>query len=105
VAVAAVDAKGRRFSYSSCGPNGAAPKPDLAAVVPFPSLWRPEQPFASTSAAAPQTAGLAALLWGRHSDWTARQVRTALAKAALPTREKHCTEAGHGVLRLPAVGR
>ncbi len=61
-AVGAVDGEGRRQHYSSCGPNSRLPKPDFVAEVPFPSLWR-DRPFAGTSAAAPQAAGLAALWW------------------------------------------
>jgi subtilisin family serine protease len=101
VAVGAADARGRRLGYSSCGPCGAAAKPDLAAAVPFPSVWRPEQPFAGTSAAAPQAAALAALLWSAHPEWTASQVREALAKAAVKARPGHSSETGQGLLRLP----
>src|SRR5439155_21513626 len=81
IAVAAVDAKGQRQPYSSCGPNSAEPKPDLAAPVPFLSLWR-ARPFAGTSAAAPQAAAAAALVWSQNPLWTARQVREALQGAA-----------------------
>jgi hypothetical protein len=100
VAVAAVDAAGKRALYSSCGPNSSRPKPDLAAQVPFPSLWR-TRPFSGTSAAAPQAAGLAALLWARHPDWTARQVRETLQKDALDLGEVgHDCETGYGLARL-----
>src|SRR5262249_41321191 len=58
VGVGAVDEDGRRLSYSSCGPNSKHPKPDLVAPVPFMSFCR-SRPFAGTSAAAPQAAGLA----------------------------------------------
>jgi subtilisin family serine protease len=101
VAVAAVDARGRRHAYSSCGPNGSHPKPDLSAIVPFPSAFRPSQPFSGTSAAAPQAAGLAALLWSRNPSWSAQQVRAALEKAARSPGAGHDTEAGHGVVKLP----
>ncbi len=63
-AIGAVDAEGRRISYSSCGPNSPRPKPDFVATVPFPSQCR-DRPFAGTSAAAPQAAGLAAVLLSR----------------------------------------
>jgi hypothetical protein len=102
ITVGAVDARGRRVSYSSCGPNSDKPKPDLVAPVPFPSLWRPHQAFAGTSAAAPQAAGLAALLWSRHPGWTAEQVGTALRNAArrlVPA--GHSWETGYGQVRLP----
>ncbi|HZT80290.1 MAG TPA: S8 family serine peptidase [Gemmataceae bacterium] len=101
IAVGAVSEEGRRVNYSSCGPCSAGPKPDLTAVVPFPSLWRP-RPFAGTSAAAPQAAGLAALLWSKHPDWTASQVRAALGKAAVDLGPPgHDCETGYGMIRLP----
>jgi hypothetical protein len=75
--VGAVDADGKRASYSSCGPNSREPKPDLSAPVPFPTLCR-STPFSGTSAAAPQAAGLAALIWSRHQDWTAEHIRRSL---------------------------
>jgi subtilisin family serine protease len=102
IAVGAVDSDGQRVGYSSCGPNSRAPKPDLVAAVPFPSLWR-ARPFSGTSAAAPQAAGLAALLWSRHPDWSARQVRQALRDSAHdlgPT--GHDYETGYGLIALPA---
>lgn len=101
VAVAAVSDKGRRLSYSSCGPLRHTAKPDLAAVVPFPSVWRPHQPFSGTSAAAPQAAALAALIWSRHPDWTAAQVRASLQQAAVRNNPGHNVETGHGLARLP----
>jgi subtilisin family serine protease len=103
VAVGAVDAVGRRLAYSSCGSTRGGVKPDLVARVPFPSGWR-ARPFAGTSAAAPQASALAALLWSRHTDWNAEQVRAALRNAARPCSEKSPTwETGHGLLRLPAA--
>ena len=101
VTVGAVDAQGCRANYSSCGPNSSHPKPDLVATVPFVSLFRPK-PFTGTSAAAPQAAGLAALVWGRHPDWNALQVRRALRAAALDLGPQgHDWETGHGLIRLP----
>jgi subtilisin family serine protease len=101
VAVGAVDGTGRRVSYSSCGPNSAWPKPDFVAPVPFPSLWRPK-PFVGTSAAAPQAAAVAALLWARHPEWTANQVRQALRTAARDLNTPgHDCETGYGLVRLP----
>jgi subtilisin family serine protease len=102
VAVGAVDADGRRMGYSSCGPNSHDPKPDLVAAVPFPSLWR-ARPFAGTSAAAPQAAGLAALVWSRHPDWSARQVRQALRDSAHDLGPAgHDYETGWGLIGLSA---
>jgi subtilisin family serine protease len=101
LAVGAVDAEGRRASYSSCGPNSDRPKPDLVAPVPFPSQWRP-QPFTGTSAAAPQAAALAALWWARHPEWTAQQVWEALRQHARDLGPPgHDWETGHGQIGLP----
>ena len=72
IAVGAVDENDRRMSYSSCGPNSICPKPDLVAPVPFPSTWR-DRPFGGTSAASPQAAGIAAILWSRNPTWTAER--------------------------------
>jgi hypothetical protein len=104
VAVGAVDTAGRRLAYSSCGPKRRATKPDLVATVPFPSRWR-ARPFSGTSAAAPQASALAALLWSRHADWSAQQIRAALRNAARPYPGNSPTwEIGHGLLRLPSAG-
>ena len=101
IAVGAVDSAGRRLAYSSCGPKGGAAKPDLVAAVPFPSRWR-SRPFAGTSAAAPQASALAALLWSRHTDWNASQIRTTLQNSACPCSAASSPwETGHGLLRLP----
>jgi hypothetical protein len=101
VAVGAVDSMGRRLGYSSCGPKHGRTKPDFVASVPFPSAWR-LRPFAGTSAAAPQGAALAALVWSRHPDWDARHVRDALQNAAQPCSPvSPAWETGHGLLHLP----
>lgn len=101
LAVGAVDAGGHRLGYSSCGPNSRLPKPDLVATVPFPSLCR-ARPFAGTSAAAPQAAGLAALIWSQHPDWLPEQVAQALRGAALDLGPPgHDHETGYGLIRLP----
>jgi hypothetical protein len=100
IAVGAVDGGGHRWGYSSCGPKQELVKPDLVAPVPFPSSWRP-RPFSGTSAAAPQAAALAALVWSRHPDWQAHAVRDALHKAALPASSTLNWETGHGRIHLP----
>jgi len=101
IAVGAVDAAGRRLAYSACGPKPGMVKPDLVARVPFPSRFR-TQPFAGTSAAAPQAGALAALIWSRHPDWNAPRIRAALRNAARPCAANSPTwETGHGLLHLP----
>jgi subtilisin family serine protease len=70
------------------------------AVVPFPSSCR-ERPFAGTSAAAPQAAGLAAVLLSQHPEWTPAQVFDALRTAAEDLGPPgHDPETGYGALRL-----
>lgn len=101
LAVGAVDAENRRTYYSSCGPNSTIPKPDFVATVPFPSLCR-ERPFAGTSAAAPQAAGLAAVLWSSRPDATASQITRTLRESALDLGPAgHDWETGYGLIRLP----
>jgi subtilisin family serine protease len=101
LAIGAVDAGGRRVDYSSCGPGVICPKPDLVAAVPFPSLWR-SRPFSGTSAAAPQAAGLAALLWSRHPDWPAQRIRDSLLHSAHDLGPPGPDdETGHGLISLP----
>lgn len=99
--IGAVDGGGRRCSYSACGPNSPCPKPDLVAPVPFRSGFR-AKPFAGTSAATPQAAALAALVWSSHLDWTADRVRTLLQNSARDLGPKgHDGEFGYGLIRLP----
>ena len=101
LAVGAVDVKNRRVEYSSCGPNSRLPKPDFVATVPFPSVCR-EKPFAGTSAAAPQAAGLAALLWSSRPRATAAEITNSLRDAALDLGPPgHDHETGYGLIRLP----
>jgi subtilisin family serine protease len=103
IGVGAVDEDGRRLSYSSCGPNSAHPKPDMVAPVPFMTFCR-ARPFAGTSAAAPQAAGLAAVFWSEHKSWSAgdigRQLLDASSDLGPPGPD---FETGYGRIRLPKI--
>jgi hypothetical protein len=101
IAVGAVTHDGRRLSYSSCGTVSPILKPDLVAPVPFPTTIR-SQAFTGTSAAAPQAAALAAVLWSRHPEWTATQIRTGLVQFAHDVgRPGPDSETGYGMIALP----
>jgi hypothetical protein len=102
VALGAVDSEGHRQDYSACGTNLPRPKPDLVAVVPFPSSWR-ARPFGGTSAACPQAAALAALCLSRHPDWSPVRVRQVLQSAAVDLNTPGPDyETGYGRIHLPA---
>ena len=100
-AVGAVDGEGRRLYYSSCGPNSTLPKPDFVAAVPFPSVCR-DRPFTGTSAAAPQAAGLAALVWSSRPQASTSEVLRSMRAAAVDLGPMgHDHETGFGLIRLP----
>ncbi|HEV3082651.1 MAG TPA: S8 family serine peptidase [Gemmataceae bacterium] len=105
IAMGAVDSQGVRQSYSACGPNSTKPKPDFVAPVPFASSWR-TRPFSGTSAAAPEAAAVAALLWSRYPDWHADKIRAALYAAAHDLGAPgHDWETGYGLIELPKLDR
>jgi hypothetical protein len=103
--VGAVSLDGNRLETSSLGDAGETRhvvKPDCVATVPFSSKVR-GGPFGGTSAAAPQAAALAALLWSRE-----RQARPGAIANRL---RRNCTdlgppgpdvETGFGRINLPA---
>jgi len=101
LAVGAVDQAGRRQTYSGCGGgDSSALKPDFVAPAPFATSIRPA-PFSGTSAAAPQAAGLAALLWSKHPHWTAAQVRNTLRRSCVDVGELGPDlETGFGMIHL-----
>jgi hypothetical protein len=61
-----------------------------------------DRSFTGTSAASAQAAGLTALLWSKHPDWSAADVRRALRREALPLKAPK-GEAGAGMLHLPTL--
>jgi subtilisin family serine protease len=101
IAVGAVEAGGQRAPYSSFGQNDIDPKPDFVAPVPFASAWR-DRAFSGTSAAAPQAAGLACLLWSKHPEWTAHHVRSELENDADQlAKTRPDPETGYGCIHAP----
>lgn len=103
ITLGAVDDRGSRLSYSSCGPCLSHAKPNLVARVPFSSFYR-ARPFTGTSAAAPQAAGMAAILWARYPGSSALQIRAAMERSAVDLgREGHDGETGYGLLRAPRI--
>ena len=80
-------------------------QPTLQTILKWPDGRIPRcrtQPFGGTSAAAPQAAGLAALWWSKHLDWTAGQVKQAMRDSALDLGPPgHDYETGYGMLKLP----
>lgn len=105
IAVGAVDDSGQRMTYSSCGPNSMNHKPDIVAPVPFTTFCR-ERPFSGTSAAAPQAAALAALIWARNAEWSAarvsEQLRGLASDLGVPGPD---FETGYGRIGLPRIDR
>jgi subtilisin family serine protease len=101
IAVGAVSADGQRLASSATGRMGAVVKPDCVAPVPFPSSWR-SAPFSGTSAAAPQGAGVAALLWSRQPQVNADAIRDLFRKnyldVGVPGPD---AETGYGQIHLP----
>jgi subtilisin family serine protease len=101
VAVGAMAVSGETCGYSSHTATGTCIKPELMAIVPFASSWR-SRPFSGTSAAAPQAAGAAALIWSRFPVKSAAEVKDALCQAAhrLPS---GVSSANSGQVALPGV--
>ena len=100
IAVGAVSSRNERLPVSSIGHTGKIVKPDCVAPAPVPSRLRID-PFDGSSAAAPQAAGMAALLWSRDLKATASTLRTRMQLCcqdiAAPGPD---AETGFGVIRL-----
>jgi len=84
MAITATDSKDQVADFSLTGPQAtlAAPGVDI-----YSAYWTNKgsgyTTADGTSMASPFVAGVAALVWGQHPDWTARQVRVALENSAL----------------------
>ncbi len=84
MAVTATDSKDQIANFSLTGPQATIAAPG---VNIYSDYWMKEgSGYATadgTSMASPFVAGVAALVWGQHPTWTARQVRVALEDSAL----------------------
>lgn len=88
MAVGATDAVDAWAPFSSYGPHVSVSAPGVAVMTSWSSETSPEtsRGYAmvdGTSFAAPHVAGLAALLFSRHPDWTPAQVRARIEQTAL----------------------
>jgi subtilisin family serine protease len=99
--VGAVTAAGDRLACSSSGVQATPIKPDCVAPVPYPSRIR-ETPFSGTSAATPQAAALAALLWSREPKANAATIGDMLRKNCVDLGPPGPdVDTGFGRVRLP----
>ena len=88
MAVGATDALDRWAPFSSYGPHVSVAAPGVAVMASWSRQTSPEGTpgyavVDGTSFAAPHVAGLAALLWSRHRDWTPAQVRARIEQSAV----------------------
>ncbi|MET8352459.1 S8 family serine peptidase [Micromonospora sp. NPDC005206] len=101
LAVAAVDADDERAYFSSRGPRVgdnhikpeiSAPGVDIVAAAPGGGY----APMSGTSMATPHVAGSAAILAGRHPDWSGAQLKAALMGSAKPAGADSLYDQGAG---------
>ncbi|MBQ0901587.1 S8 family serine peptidase [Micromonospora sp. U21] len=101
LAVAAVDADDQRAYFSSRGPRVgdnhikpeiSAPGVDIVAAAPGGGYV----PMSGTSMATPHVAGSAAILAGRHPDWSGAQLKAALMGSAKPADADSLYDQGAG---------
>jgi subtilisin family serine protease len=103
IAVGAVTAAGECIESSSTGWAAPCVKPEFVAPVPLHSAIQ-SVPFGGTSAAAPQAAGVAALLWASRPDDNRRAIEEILRKNSLDLGTPGPdAETGYGLIRLPTV--
>jgi subtilisin family serine protease len=113
LAVGAVAETSRRSPFSNTGPHIgiAAPGSNILSTLPTsPSEYRPDTGYASwsgTSMATPHVAAAAALVAGKHPDWTPadtkEHLRERAAKVADMRGERFTQGYGSGLLDIPAL--
>jgi serine protease len=79
VSVGAIDAEGRRASFSQQNQDVELVAPGVGVLSTVPSGY---SAWSGTSMATPHVAGVAALVWSRNPSWTNEQVRSALQTTA-----------------------
>jgi type VII secretion-associated serine protease mycosin len=88
LAVGATSQKDERASFSNSGSWMSVSAPGVGIFSTMPTYatkiphTKPYGPLSGTSMAAPMVAGLASLVWSKHPDWTAQQVRQRLEQTA-----------------------
>jgi thermitase len=115
MAVAASDQNNKRAKFSCYGKELSVTAPGVQILATTPTYKVPlndhgyPQNYAflqGTSMATPLVAGVAALVWSRHPEWTAKQVRQHLEKTAVdvgaPGKDN---ESGFGVVNAAAALR
>ncbi len=115
MAVAASDQANKRAKFSCYGKELSVSAPGVQIMATTPTYKVPlndhgyPQNYAflqGTSMATPLVAGVAALVWSRHPEWTAKQVRQHLEKTAVdvgaPGKDN---ESGFGVVNAAAALR
>lgn len=116
MAVAASDENNEKAKFSCFGPELSVISPGVKIMNTTPSYDVPMNkfgyakyyaPLQGTSMATPVVAGVAALVWSKHPDWTWKQVRQAIEKSALDLGTKgHDNTFGFGLVQaFGAVSR
>ena len=82
-------------------------KPDFTAADGVTTDVFGFNPFWGTSAAAPQIAGIAALMWSKNASLTADQIKSALRQSAIPIEntEGWNSRSGFGIIKADAALR
>lgn len=115
MAVAASDRNNKRAKFSCYGKELSISAPGVEIMATTPTYKVPLNDYGypqnyaflqGTSMATPLVAGIAALVWSRHPEWTAQQVRQHLEKTAMdvgaPGKDN---ESGFGIVNAAAALR